>query len=199
MAAEPTRSVLSETTEAIEDYAKAIYALAQRGDGTVTTTALAERLGVTPASVSAMVKKLADRGLVFERVVLRTAAGGTYCPSVTRTLAAADGERGILLHSADGPSTFEPWEMCIPPDSSYGAGRSMLKNGRARLFVIDRYDKWGSDARYARSGTADIALESLHGPCEWARFYNGTDEPIDAWCELGTYTVRAEASLALTP
>jgi len=50
-------------TEAIEDYAKAIYALSRRGDGTVTTNALAERLGVTPASVSAMVKRLADRGL----------------------------------------------------------------------------------------------------------------------------------------
>jgi DtxR family transcriptional regulator, Mn-dependent transcriptional regulator len=50
-------------TEAIEDYAKAIYALGRRGDGTVSTNALAERLGVTPASVSAMVKRLADRGL----------------------------------------------------------------------------------------------------------------------------------------
>jgi DtxR family Mn-dependent transcriptional regulator len=51
-------------SEAIEDYAKAIYSLARKGDGTVTTNALAERLGVTPASVSAMVKKLDDRGLV---------------------------------------------------------------------------------------------------------------------------------------
>jgi DtxR family Mn-dependent transcriptional regulator len=53
----------SRRSVAIEDYAKAIYALARRGDGTVTTTALAERLGVTPASVSSMVKKLAERGL----------------------------------------------------------------------------------------------------------------------------------------
>ena len=51
-------------SEAIEDYAKAIYSLAHQGDGTVTTNALAERLGVTPASVSAMVKKLDERGLV---------------------------------------------------------------------------------------------------------------------------------------
>jgi DtxR family Mn-dependent transcriptional regulator len=50
-------------SEAIEDYAKAIYALGRRGDGTVSTNALAERLGVTPASVSAMIKKLAERGL----------------------------------------------------------------------------------------------------------------------------------------
>jgi DtxR family transcriptional regulator, Mn-dependent transcriptional regulator len=51
-------------SEAIEDYAKAIYALARRGDGSVSTTALAERLGVTPASVSAMIRKLAERGMV---------------------------------------------------------------------------------------------------------------------------------------
>ena len=49
---------------AVEDYAKAIYALEHRGEGTVTTTALAERLGVTPASASGMVRKLSDLGLV---------------------------------------------------------------------------------------------------------------------------------------
>ena len=54
-------------TEAIEDYAKAIYALASRGDGNVTTNALAERLGVTAGSASAMVKRLAERGLAEHR------------------------------------------------------------------------------------------------------------------------------------
>jgi len=49
-------------SEAIENYAKAIYALEQRGD--VTNNALSERLGVTPASASSMVKKLAEMGLV---------------------------------------------------------------------------------------------------------------------------------------
>jgi DtxR family Mn-dependent transcriptional regulator len=49
---------------AIEDYAKAIYVLQQRGDGSVSTTALAERLGVTPASASGMVRKLDELGLV---------------------------------------------------------------------------------------------------------------------------------------
>jgi DtxR family Mn-dependent transcriptional regulator len=51
-------------SEAIQDYAKAIYALATRSQAPVTTNALAERLGVTPASASAMVKRLAERGLV---------------------------------------------------------------------------------------------------------------------------------------
>ena len=59
-----TESRETRPTEAIEDYAKAIYALASRGEGNVTTNALAERLGVTPGSASAMVKRLAERGLV---------------------------------------------------------------------------------------------------------------------------------------
>jgi DtxR family Mn-dependent transcriptional regulator len=48
---------------AVEDYAKAIYSL-QRGDLAVSTTALAERLGVTSASASEMVRKLDEHRLV---------------------------------------------------------------------------------------------------------------------------------------
>jgi len=48
---------------AIEDYAKAIYALQERADGPVTTTALAERLNVSAASASGMVRRLGEIGL----------------------------------------------------------------------------------------------------------------------------------------
>jgi DtxR family Mn-dependent transcriptional regulator len=51
-------------SHAIEDYAKAIYVLETRARAPVSTTALADRLNVTPGSVSAMVKKLADIDLV---------------------------------------------------------------------------------------------------------------------------------------
>jgi DtxR family Mn-dependent transcriptional regulator len=51
-------------SHAIEDYAKAIYTLETRCSEPVSTNALAERLQVTPGSVSAMLKKLADLGLV---------------------------------------------------------------------------------------------------------------------------------------
>jgi DtxR family transcriptional regulator, Mn-dependent transcriptional regulator len=53
-------------TSAIEDYAKAIYAL-ERRHGAATTTALAERLGVTAGSASGMVKRLDELGLVEHR------------------------------------------------------------------------------------------------------------------------------------
>jgi DtxR family Mn-dependent transcriptional regulator len=49
---------------AVEDYAKAIYALEHRASGPVTTNALAARLGVTAASASGMVKRLSEIGLV---------------------------------------------------------------------------------------------------------------------------------------
>ena len=74
-------------SEAIENYAKAIYALARRGDGTVTTNALAERVGVSAGSVSSMVKKLAERGLVEHepyRAVQLTAEGRRVALSVLR-------------------------------------------------------------------------------------------------------------------
>lgn len=52
------------TTSAIQDYAKAIYVLEERGDGAVSTNALAERLGVTAGSASGMAKRLDEMGLV---------------------------------------------------------------------------------------------------------------------------------------
>jgi DtxR family transcriptional regulator, Mn-dependent transcriptional regulator len=54
----------TEFSAAVEDYAKAIYALQLRCDGAVSTTALADRVGVTPASASGMVRKLEEHGLV---------------------------------------------------------------------------------------------------------------------------------------
>lgn len=50
-------------TQAIEDYLKAVYDLARAGER-ATTTALAERLGVAPASVTGMLKKLDEMRLV---------------------------------------------------------------------------------------------------------------------------------------
>jgi DtxR family transcriptional regulator, Mn-dependent transcriptional regulator len=62
MAVQP--SARGGLSEAIENYAKAIYALQGKTRGPVSTNAIADRLGVTPASASAMVKKLAERSLV---------------------------------------------------------------------------------------------------------------------------------------
>ena len=61
MAARPDS--LPEVSIAVQDYAKAIWTLAQRSQAPVSTSALAERLGVSPASASAMVKRLEAMGL----------------------------------------------------------------------------------------------------------------------------------------
>src|SRR4051794_7237730 len=54
-----------EVSSAVQDYAKAIYSLEQRcAGGAVSTNALAERLGVSAASASSMVKRLDGLGLV---------------------------------------------------------------------------------------------------------------------------------------
>ena len=56
-----------ELTDAIQDYVKEIYKLQAAGKR-VTTSALAGRLGISPPSATAMVKKLASLGLVeYER------------------------------------------------------------------------------------------------------------------------------------
>src|SRR3954447_8163748 len=60
----PKLQLVETVTSAIEDYAKAIYALETREHSAVSTTALAGRLGVTAASASSMVKKLAEMELV---------------------------------------------------------------------------------------------------------------------------------------
>jgi DtxR family Mn-dependent transcriptional regulator len=48
----------------MEDYIKAIYVIQNETDERVSTSALAEYLEVTPPTVSSMVKKLEERGLV---------------------------------------------------------------------------------------------------------------------------------------
>lgn len=67
MAAPP---VPRSQTAAVEDYAKAIYSLTGWGQETASTNDLADRLGFTAGSVSAMLKRLDEEGLV-ERVPYR--------------------------------------------------------------------------------------------------------------------------------
>jgi DtxR family Mn-dependent transcriptional regulator len=55
---------LSPRTPAVEDYSKAIYTLEVRRDEPVSTNALAERLSITAGSVSAMLRKLDELGLI---------------------------------------------------------------------------------------------------------------------------------------
>ncbi len=55
---------MPKTSEAIEDYAKAIYALSRQRPGPVQNGELAERLEVAPATATSMLKKLDGLGLI---------------------------------------------------------------------------------------------------------------------------------------
>ena len=75
-----------DLTDAIQHYLRDIYKLAQE-DERVSVTSLARRLGVSPASASAMVKKLAALGLAEHapyRGVSLTPAGERVALEVIR-------------------------------------------------------------------------------------------------------------------
>jgi DtxR family transcriptional regulator, Mn-dependent transcriptional regulator len=78
---------VEQVSPAVQDYAKAIYALQTRGGGAVSTNDLADRMDVTAASASGMVRKLDDLGLVTHepyRGVALTAAGERLALEVLR-------------------------------------------------------------------------------------------------------------------
>ncbi|HEY6067063.1 MAG TPA: metal-dependent transcriptional regulator [Gaiellaceae bacterium] len=73
-------------TDAIQDYLREIYKLGSN-ESPVSVTALAKRQGVSPASASAMVKKLAALGLAVHepyRGIELTAAGAKVALEVIR-------------------------------------------------------------------------------------------------------------------
>jgi DtxR family Mn-dependent transcriptional regulator len=74
-------SAVAGVTSAVQDYAKALYGLQARGGGEpVATNDLAARLGVTPASASSMVRRLAELGLAH----LEPYHGATLTPAGER-------------------------------------------------------------------------------------------------------------------
>lgn len=74
-------------SQAIEDYAKAVYALSLKREGPVLNGEVAQRLAVTPATATAMLKRLDDLGLadyVPYRGVRLTPAGEKVALEVLR-------------------------------------------------------------------------------------------------------------------
>ena len=85
-------------TQAMEDYLKAIYKASRGGGGAASTSAVADALGVSAASVSGMPRRLAARGLVAGILLGFTRALGEFgatvilagnIPGRTQTLASA--------------------------------------------------------------------------------------------------------------
>src|SRR3954467_9015711 len=76
-----------EISNAVQDYAKAVWTLSRRTGEPVSTSAIAERMGVSAASASAMVKRLEALGLASREPyhgVELTAAGERVALAVVR-------------------------------------------------------------------------------------------------------------------
>ena len=107
-------------TSAVEDYLKAVYEVG-RNQEKVTTPALAARLGVSPASVTGMVKKLAEMKLVTHKRyhgVALTQAGRRIAIEVIRHHRLVE----TYLHEALGVpwdqvhAEAEKWEHVLSED-----------------------------------------------------------------------------------
>lgn len=71
----------------VENYLKAIYKLLEKGEKSVTTTALAERMNIKAATVTDMIRRLADKKLIhYEKYqgVTLTEKGKTIAVSIIR-------------------------------------------------------------------------------------------------------------------
>lgn len=143
-------------TQAIEDYMKTIYEIQIRRDE-VTTTGLAERLGVAPASVTGMIKKLADMNLVvYERYrnVVLTEAGMKLALEVLRHHRLVE---LYLAQALDVPwdqvhAEAEKWEHILSED---------LENRIDALLGYPTSDPHGSPIP-SRDGTVPlVALDRL--------------------------------------
>jgi len=60
-------AVRQQVSDSVQDYAKAIWSLSRRSTEPVSTSAIAERIDVSAASASAMVKRLESMGLAVRR------------------------------------------------------------------------------------------------------------------------------------
>jgi DtxR family Mn-dependent transcriptional regulator len=57
----------AHSSTAVQNYLKVIFSLGERDDAPVTTSRLAERVGVSTSSASGMIRRLAELGLVEHR------------------------------------------------------------------------------------------------------------------------------------
>jgi DtxR family Mn-dependent transcriptional regulator len=101
----PTSKKPDALTEPVEDYLKAVYEIERSGSAAATTT-LAARLGVAPASVSGMVRRLADQGLL----AYEPYRGVTLTP-VGRSAALRTLRRHRVLESYLTTVLGYPWDL----------------------------------------------------------------------------------------
>ena len=104
MTAEP-KTPPSRLTASVEDYLKAIYHLEQ-GSGAASTNDIAQRLGVASASVSGMLRRLAEQGLVSHERYRGAALTETGQRAALRTI-----RRHRLIEAYLTQALDYPWDQ----------------------------------------------------------------------------------------
>ena len=92
-------------TAPVEDYLKAIYTIG-KGTGAAATNEIAQRLALAPASVSGMVRRLADQGLLaYERYHgVKLTESGRRAALMLPAAASGGSSRDSRAPSAPAPS-----------------------------------------------------------------------------------------------
>jgi DtxR family transcriptional regulator, Mn-dependent transcriptional regulator len=119
-------------TGPVEDYLKTIYELERASGTAAATNALAERLGVAPASVTGMVRRLADQGLLdYERY------RGMRLTSEGRAVALRTIRRHRVIETFLARALDMPWD-------SVHAEAEQLEHAASDA-LVDRMARWLGD------------------------------------------------------
>lgn len=190
-------------TPAHEDYLKAIYTLSRRGEHggeEVTNSALANHLGVAPASATNMVKKLADLGLVtYERYqnIALTPAGEKVALEVLRH------HRLLELYLHDKLNV--PWDQVhAEADRLEHVLSETLEDAMAAALNNPTVDPHGDpipskDGRVEDVGGILLSAAELHRPYRILRVLVQDPERLIYLGELGLYPHAAVTVLSRAP
>jgi DtxR family Mn-dependent transcriptional regulator len=166
-----------DPSNAVQDYAKAIFSLSRRGEEPVSTSALSERMGVSAASASAMVRRLAELGLARHepyRGVELTPSGERVALEVIRH------HRLIELYLAEALGI--PWDQVHDEaEVLEHAVSPRVAERMAEMLGDPTHDPHG-DPIPTREGHMEegetVSLEDL-GPGDGGRFTRVSDEDSD--------------------
>lgn len=185
---------LPALTAPVEDYLKAVYDLERRG-GSAATNDLAHRLGVAPASVTGMVRRLADQGLLtYERYKgARLTADGRR--AALRTL-----RRHRILESYLASVLGYPWDRVhAEAERLEHAASDELIDRMAAALGDPAFDPHGAPIP-TREGAVDegrpVALDDL-APGTRARVVRVSDEDGALLRYLGDLALRPGAQVVL--
>jgi DtxR family Mn-dependent transcriptional regulator len=183
-----------EYTAPVEDYLKVIYEI-ERASGAAATTDIAQRLEIAPASVSGMVRRLADQGLLeHERY------RGVKLTEEGRRVALRTIRRHRVIESYLMRALGYPWDLVhAEAERLEHAASDELIDRMATAIGEPTVDPHGAPIP-TREGEIDershLALTDL-GPGECGRVVRVSDDDAERLRYLGTLGLRPGAAVML--